>query len=93
MRVSAESWFINQEHRVESNAEFITIEMPYTEEGRKDQSLTDPCYKERQFSLKCMDEKNYDKGACYREFTNFKNCKKFWTNIIKVNFKYNFVKG
>ena len=30
-----------------------------------------------------MDEKNYDKDACYNQFMNFKNCKKFWTDIIK----------
>jgi len=58
--------------------------MTYEEGAKeKDQSITDPCYKERQISLRCMDEKNYDKDACYREFVNFRNCKTFWTTIIK----------
>ena len=52
----------------------IALKMTYTEGAKeKDQSITDPCYKERQISLKCMDEKNYDKNSCYREFENFKN--------------------
>jgi len=58
--------------------------MPYEEGAKeKDQSITDPCFKERQLSLRCMDKHDYDKDSCAREFENFKNCKSFWTDIIK----------
>ena len=59
--------------------------MPYEEGAKqKDQSITDPCFKERQMSLRCMDSNHYDKDECAREFENFKNCKGFWTEIIKI---------
>ena len=58
--------------------------MPYEEGAKvKDQSQTDPCYKERQMSLRCLDERSYDKDQCARQFANFKNCKTFWSDIIK----------
>ena len=60
--------------------------MPYNLEAKdreKDQSATDPCYKERRLSLKCMDVKGYTREHCVREFENFKNCKSFWTEVIR----------
>lgn len=43
----------------------------------------DPCFKERQMSLKCMDENDYDRDKCFKQFENFKSCNGFWLEVMK----------
>ncbi|XP_031633864.1 coiled-coil-helix-coiled-coil-helix domain-containing protein 7 [Contarinia nasturtii] len=44
-------------------------------------SEQDPCWKERQQMLKCLDANNYDKDKCEAFIQNGKKCKEFWLNI------------
>lgn len=32
---------------------------------------------------KCYDDNGYNAEKCEKFITNYKNCKKFWVNIIK----------
>ena len=41
----------------------------------------DPCWKESKKSMKCLDDNDYIKGKCQREFENYNNCKAFWNTI------------
>jgi len=41
----------------------------------------DPCWKENKRSMKCLDENDYIKGKCQKEFENYNNCKAFWNSI------------
>ena len=31
--------------------------------------------------MKCLDENDYIKGKCQKEFENYNNCKAFWNSI------------
>nr|AQS22563.1 coiled-coil-helix-coiled-coil-helix domain-containing protein 7 [Pseudodiaptomus poplesia] len=44
-------------------------------------AVKDPCWRERQFSMKCLDDNGYDKSMCAAHFENFKQCKAFWMNV------------
>jgi len=41
----------------------------------------DPCWRERDFSMTCLDKNNYDRSACQAQFENYKQCKTFWMNV------------
>ncbi|XP_005103878.1 coiled-coil-helix-coiled-coil-helix domain-containing protein 7 [Aplysia californica] len=38
----------------------------------------DPCVKEHDMALKCLDDGGYDRSKCEDFFTNYRNCRKFW---------------
>lgn len=41
-----------------------------------------PCIEETDASLKCLDAYNYDKSMCSAYFLRYKNCRKYWQNIM-----------
>uniref|UniRef100_A0A8C5PBJ7 Coiled-coil-helix-coiled-coil-helix domain-containing protein 7 n=1 Tax=Leptobrachium leishanense TaxID=445787 RepID=A0A8C5PBJ7_9ANUR len=41
-----------------------------------------PCIKETDASSKCMDENNYRKEMCTLYFIKYKNCRKFWNDVM-----------
>ncbi|KAI5696478.1 hypothetical protein M8J75_013507 [Diaphorina citri] len=42
-----------------------------------------PCAKENEISMKCLDRNNYIKELCEKEFENYKICKKFWYYVAQ----------
>lgn len=42
-----------------------------------------PCYWESQMTLQCLQKRYKEKGDCEIFGENVKNCKKFWTWVIK----------
>merc|ERR1712004_188408 len=40
-----------------------------------------PCLKESQLSVKCMNDNGFDKEKCYYHFLNYERCKKFWNAV------------
>ncbi|GIY83394.1 uncharacterized protein CEXT_681121 [Caerostris extrusa] len=42
-----------------------------------------PCVKERDLSLKCLDEFYYARRKCQPFFDNYNNCRKFWNFVTK----------
>lgn len=47
----------------------------------RDQDIN-PCLEETQASHKCMEHYNYDRNMCGAYFQNYKNCRKFWHNVM-----------
>lgn len=43
----------------------------------------EPCAKERQISLDCLEDHDYDHSKCQLAFENFRFCKQFWNRIHK----------
>ncbi|RVE59162.1 hypothetical protein OJAV_G00201560 [Oryzias javanicus] len=43
---------------------------------------TNPCTEESDASQKCLDHYNYDKSMCSNYFQRYKNCRKYWHNIM-----------
>ncbi|XP_029005261.1 coiled-coil-helix-coiled-coil-helix domain-containing protein 7 [Betta splendens] len=43
---------------------------------------TNPCIDESKNSQKCLDAYNYDKSLCSAYFQRYKNCRKYWHNIM-----------
>ncbi|XP_018554348.1 coiled-coil-helix-coiled-coil-helix domain-containing protein 7 [Lates calcarifer] len=41
-----------------------------------------PCIEESDASHKCLDAYNYDKRMCSAYFLRYKNCRKYWHNIM-----------
>ncbi|XP_057680519.1 coiled-coil-helix-coiled-coil-helix domain-containing protein 7 [Corythoichthys intestinalis] len=41
-----------------------------------------PCIEESDASQKCLDAYNYDKNMCTADFQRYKNCRKYWHNIM-----------
>ncbi|KAM9775251.1 coiled-coil-helix-coiled-coil-helix domain-containing protein 7 [Syngnathus acus] len=41
-----------------------------------------PCIDESDASQKCMDTSNYNKDMCTVYFQRYKNCRKYWHNIM-----------
>ncbi|KAM7370242.1 hypothetical protein PAMP_011513 [Pampus punctatissimus] len=41
-----------------------------------------PCMEESSDSQKCLDAYNYDKSMCSAYFQRYKNCRKYWHNIM-----------
>ncbi|XP_002737211.1 coiled-coil-helix-coiled-coil-helix domain-containing protein 7-like [Saccoglossus kowalevskii] len=41
-----------------------------------------PCLSEANASYKCLRDTNYERDLCYHEFVTYKNCKKFWNNVM-----------
>ncbi|CAK6973278.1 coiled-coil-helix-coiled-coil-helix domain-containing protein 7 [Scomber scombrus] len=41
-----------------------------------------PCIEESSGSQKCLDAYNYDKSMCSAYFQRYKNCRKYWHNIM-----------
>lgn len=42
-----------------------------------------PCHKERDSSLNCLDEYYYSRDKCKPYFENYNNCRKFWGFVMK----------
>ncbi|RLU26826.1 hypothetical protein DMN91_000623 [Ooceraea biroi] len=45
------------------------------------QEEMNPCYKEHLLSLKCLNSNQGQHKLCEVYFINYKNCKKFWSNV------------
>ncbi|XP_026462246.1 coiled-coil-helix-coiled-coil-helix domain-containing protein 7-like [Ctenocephalides felis] len=45
------------------------------------QEENNPCLKEHNLSLKCLNDNNYKHDACEAHFENYKQCKAFWNKI------------
>ncbi|KAJ8277654.1 hypothetical protein GJAV_G00078130 [Gymnothorax javanicus] len=41
-----------------------------------------PCIEESDGSRKCLDANNYNKDMCLAYFHRYKNCRKFWHEIM-----------
>ncbi|CAL9687274.1 unnamed protein product [Knipowitschia caucasica] len=41
-----------------------------------------PCLAETDASRMCMDYHNYERERCAAYFQNYKNCRKYWHNIM-----------
>ncbi|XP_034190332.1 coiled-coil-helix-coiled-coil-helix domain-containing protein 7 [Osmia lignaria lignaria] len=48
----------------------------------RNQELENPCWKEHNISLKCLDKNNYDYEKCTLQFENYKTCKSFWKHVV-----------
>ena len=44
----------------------------------------DPCHREREFSMKCVETNCYDHSACQKHYANYKACKTFWMNVRRA---------
>ncbi|KAG7196827.1 hypothetical protein KM043_016612 [Ampulex compressa] len=44
--------------------------------------LTNPCLKEYNRSLKCLEQNMKNKDACSIYFNSYKMCRRFWSNVI-----------
>ena len=42
---------------------------------------TNPCYKESEMSMSCLQRNNCDYEKCTKEVENYKACKTFWTKV------------
>ncbi|XP_012676789.1 coiled-coil-helix-coiled-coil-helix domain-containing protein 7-like isoform X2 [Clupea harengus] len=57
--------------------------MPMNTNARKVRNQDgNPCIEESDGSQKCMDRNNYDKGMCTFYFQRYKECRKYWHNIM-----------
>nr|XP_020464510.1 coiled-coil-helix-coiled-coil-helix domain-containing protein 7 [Monopterus albus] len=43
---------------------------------------SNPCIEESDASQQCMNASNYDKSMCSAYFQRYKNCRKYWHNIL-----------
>ncbi|XP_064508860.1 coiled-coil-helix-coiled-coil-helix domain-containing protein 7 isoform X1 [Pseudopipra pipra] len=43
-----------------------------------------PCVAETDATTKCLDENNYKKDMCTAYFLKYKNCRKFWVQVVSV---------
>ncbi|KAK5849737.1 hypothetical protein PBY51_014046 [Eleginops maclovinus] len=43
---------------------------------------SNPCIDESDASQKCLSLNSYDKSLCYDYFVRYKNCRKYWQNIL-----------
>uniref|UniRef100_A0A1E1WYI0 Coiled-coil-helix-coiled-coil-helix domain-containing protein 7 n=1 Tax=Amblyomma aureolatum TaxID=187763 RepID=A0A1E1WYI0_9ACAR len=48
-----------------------------------EQTKNNPCHKEQQLSMKCLEDNGYDYDKCQHYFENFKTCKGFWVRIMR----------
>ena len=55
--------------------------------GLYNNSDVNPCIKEQEESLACLDANNYKKDKCYFEFLNYRDCKTFWGEVLKKRAK------
>ncbi|XP_015191147.1 PREDICTED: coiled-coil-helix-coiled-coil-helix domain-containing protein 7 [Polistes dominula] len=49
---------------------------------RRNHEETNPCMKEHNLSLKCLDDNNYVHDACELYFENYRNCQDFWQKVV-----------
>uniref|UniRef100_G3MRZ5 Coiled-coil-helix-coiled-coil-helix domain-containing protein 7 n=2 Tax=Amblyomma maculatum TaxID=34609 RepID=G3MRZ5_AMBMU len=52
-------------------------------ENAADQAKKNPCHKEQQSSMKCLEDNGYDYDKCQNYFDNFKACKTFWVGVMR----------
>ncbi|KAK8783951.1 coiled-coil-helix-coiled-coil-helix domain-containing protein 7 isoform X2 [Amblyomma americanum] len=52
-------------------------------ENAAEQLKNNPCHKEQQLSMKCLDDNGYDYDKCQHYFDNFKACKGFWVGVMR----------
>ena len=41
----------------------------------------DPCWFENKLSMSCLNNNEYNKQLCSKEFENYKRCKGFWNSV------------
>ncbi|KAI4489488.1 hypothetical protein M0802_011100 [Mischocyttarus mexicanus] len=56
---------------------------------RRNHEETNPCFKEYNLSLKCLDNNFYDNDACKKYFENYRNCQDFWKKVVADRKKNN----
>ncbi|CAI9732850.1 Hypothetical predicted protein [Octopus vulgaris] len=44
---------------------------------------TNPCVRESLMSFKCLDDNGYVRDKCEKYFTNYRNCREFWSVIVR----------
>ncbi|KAI4496603.1 PREDICTED: coiled-coil-helix-coiled-coil-helix domain-containing protein 7 [Polistes canadensis] len=49
---------------------------------RRNHEETNPCVKEQNLSLKCLDDNYYVHDACKAYFENYRNCQGFWQKVV-----------
>ncbi|KAM3593522.1 uncharacterized protein V6R79_014706 [Siganus canaliculatus] len=59
----------------------VLIEMDKSARKVRNQDIN-PCIEESDASQKCLDANNYDKSMCSVYFQRYKNCRKYWHNIM-----------
>ncbi|XP_061730489.1 coiled-coil-helix-coiled-coil-helix domain-containing protein 7 isoform X2 [Nerophis ophidion] len=57
------------------------IQMDRNSSKIRNQDLN-PCIQESDASQKCLDTYNYDKSMCSAYFQSYKDCRKYWHNIM-----------
>lgn len=45
--------------------------------------IKNPCIKENEMSMACMNEHNFDRDQCMIFFQNYRNCMDFWSRVSK----------
>ncbi|KAK2586067.1 hypothetical protein KPH14_008359 [Odynerus spinipes] len=48
---------------------------------KRDQAINNPCLKEHDLSLQCLNDNNYIPDACTDYFENYRTCKHFWQRV------------
>ncbi|KAH9492268.1 Coiled-coil-helix-coiled-coil-helix domain-containing protein 7 [Bulinus truncatus] len=48
-----------------------------------ERAKNDPCLRENEMSMQCLNENAYDGSKCQDFFKNYRNCRKFWAWIVK----------
>ncbi|XP_076180134.1 uncharacterized protein LOC143153140 isoform X2 [Ptiloglossa arizonensis] len=48
------------------------------------QAISNPCLKEHNLSLMCLDKNDYKPENCEVYFQNYNNCKKFWVVTYSI---------
>uniref|UniRef100_A0A671XEM7 Coiled-coil-helix-coiled-coil-helix domain-containing protein 7 n=3 Tax=Sparus aurata TaxID=8175 RepID=A0A671XEM7_SPAAU len=62
---------------------FMCTQMQMDKNTRKVRNQDiNPCIEESDASQKCLDAYNYDKSMCSAYFQRYKNCRKYWHNIM-----------
>ncbi|CAO1638641.1 unnamed protein product [Sympodiomycopsis kandeliae] len=46
--------------------------------SKQTSKYTDPCAHAAKASMKCMEDNQYDRGKCMRQFQDYRDCKKTW---------------
>ncbi|XP_030253485.1 coiled-coil-helix-coiled-coil-helix domain-containing protein 7 isoform X1 [Sparus aurata] len=59
----------------------MTMQMDKNTRKVRNQDIN-PCIEESDASQKCLDAYNYDKSMCSAYFQRYKNCRKYWHNIM-----------
>ncbi|CAL8401204.1 unnamed protein product [Gadus morhua 'NCC'] len=60
---------------------FLQVKMDKNTRKLRNQDIN-PCIEESDGSQRCLEAHNYDKSMCSPYFINYKNCRKYWHNLM-----------